>query len=1379
VAVGRGAIKVGSGYIEVEPRISRDAMRAMRADLLKQMGAIGTAAGREFSRAAGRGISNLSRVAATEAKRASRAIRQGAAGTDTALRRIERDLTREYGAQATQRFRTFRERELQRRQLVEGTSDATRAALRRTAQSEEAESRAAVRRTETAERERQRLIREREREAIRAERDQARANAQAQRQMREEIARTMRAAQQARRADLQNQLRASNDHAAALRQQLDGYASHIRRLEGDSTSSLGRIQSAWGRQSIHIERLGTTAVEAGNLITRNLVGPLGAVSAALTAIGVASADSLILGQLGLMGAGVSAQDSAAALERIRQYGVETPYSIEAMQSYLARYIRGIISHDPGYRSDDPAEREAAGQRASSRAVDIVQMIGDNAARSGNLDPRMVERAMYAIDMILDMDRVPTRNLRQFVNASGIPVQELALLLGYEDTESSAASAQMLDAMANAAETGGVQGQEFINALLEDWAGPDGARGFASRVGSSTIGGRLQQMREAAQVRLGEMFARQDPETGLYEYTGLGEAIMGRRVEGENGEVSYEGGLLNEATEIGTMALPHAQALLEEFFEVLGIFTDWVRSTAEFLEAHPGLRDAVLQAAKIAALAVPFLVGLGLLTKTFGKLNRLLASGLRPLSGLISGMRGAGRVARQVRAGVQSRRDGGSFREGYRTRRTELRGGDDRGPVRRGLDGLTGRNSQVDRIQAQMRDLERQIQEADERSEELRRTLQQVNDTNFRDLVNQLAGSSSTSVQGSANQAQTSVRQIATQGLDVLNRTRLSQVEGELEQVREKADAVARSVKEAGNQVKALNERRLGSLRSQQLDTTERRARALERAVKHADQAVRNLNGRSLSSVRNEFIQLSPKVSDARKKVADTSTAVSNLNRRSLSSVRGQFNNLHSSVTNVYNKVGMASGSGSLSGRITNLNGRKLTDIRREVDRLKNALDAADGKADSLDAAIGRVNSSTGRGGSGGNNDRRRYASGGVLPGYSPGVDSIPALLSPGEAILRPEVASRLGAATIDAWNAAAVRGRISRYAAGTSGAGRGGPNAALNALQAQRQMFDISTIVDLFGTTVGFGPAAVGIGGGTGRNVWGWGAGAGGSTAGRGAARKFYGIGEYVTSELPDVLRRTPSGLGQILGIIAGAIAPTAGEYFWQDVWKGEGNLAERGARWIGHVLSPDALWEMVQDGVSGIVDSAKAIWDLVSNAVTNPRGVFEEGLAQVREVFTGTVDMVRDTASGLSQIMSNPSEYASDVWTEFYAQAREAMPNTTGLFAFSEGGIVPGYRPGDDTVRALLSPGEAVLRPEAVRHLGYRTVLELNRAAQLGTLAAIPAMNGAVEGLVIAGPDTVRRSGIEAASRSPEIHVHEAKSEDTTQSVLRALQYAETLYGL
>jgi len=52
-----------------------------------------------------------------------------------------------------------------------------------------------------------------------------------------------------------------------------------------------------------------------------------------------------------------------------------------------------------------------------------------------------------------------------------------------------------------------------------------------------------------------------------------------------------------------------------------------------------------------------------------------------------------------------------------------------------------------------------------------------------------------------------------------------------------------------------------------------------------------------------------------------------------------------------------------------------------------------------------------------------FAGGGVLPGYAPGRDSILSLLSPGEAVLVPELVRAIGPATILAANAAAMAGR--------------------------------------------------------------------------------------------------------------------------------------------------------------------------------------------------------------------------------------------------------------------------------------------------------------------------------------------------------------------
>lgn len=67
----------------------------------------------------------------------------------------------------------------------------------------------------------------------------------------------------------------------------------------------------------------------------------------------------------------------------------------------------------------------------------------------------------------------------------------------------------------------------------------------------------------------------------------------------------------------------------------------------------------------------------------------------------------------------------------------------------------------------------------------------------------------------------------------------------------------------------------------------------------------------------------------------------------------------------------------------------------------------------------------------------------------------------------------------------------------------------------------------------------------------------------------------------------------------------------------------------------------------------------------------------------------------------------------------------TGGLMHFAKGGIVPGYAPGVDRVPALLSPGEAVLVPEAVRLLGTRAVAGLNRLASGGRHMSMLAKNG------------------------------------------------------
>jgi len=72
-----------------------------------------------------------------------------------------------------------------------------------------------------------------------------------------------------------------------------------------------------------------------------------------------------------------------------------------------------------------------------------------------------------------------------------------------------------------------------------------------------------------------------------------------------------------------------------------------------------------------------------------------------------------------------------------------------------------------------------------------------------------------------------------------------------------------------------------------------------------------------------------------------------------------------------------------------------------------------------------------------------------------------------------------------------------------------------------------------------------------------------------------------------------------------------------------------------------------------------------------------------------------------------------------------------TGL---ASGGVIPGYAPGHYSVPAMLSPGEGVLVPEAVRALGGAAAIDqLNRLYSRGrvggdtSVQGLPALPGAV----------------------------------------------------
>ncbi|MCX4685473.1 transglycosylase SLT domain-containing protein [Kitasatospora purpeofusca] len=1587
----RGPIKVGSGYIEIHTDLSRESLNRFKADLTRQMEKAGAEAGKALSTAATRGFEALPKAAATAAKKASAVVESEGKDSAETLARIERDLTRQFGTEAARRFTEARRLEQQKQTLAEETSAVTQRALRAAVAQETEAATARSRLTQQQERERVTSLRRQAEEAARAAReeqllrqrnleDEVRvdreieaARLRVERETQAAIRETALVRQAAHRDALRDQIAQNTAVRDGLRQQLAETRTIMSQVSSTHTSALTRMQGGWKKLTEGTEKFGTSITETGNLLVNKIVAPLSLAAGAATAIGVKSADAMISSQTGLSGMGIQLKDVNSLLEQMTSFGVETPYSINDMLKYGTRYARANAAHNYDFNSSDPEKKAKGSAEVAQRSVDMVRMIGDSAAYGGVLDPVMVSQGMYALEVIQDMGRTPLRNLKQLERAIGLPGQQIAHLVGFKDRaftpeemkarekmakDSGAildqpktyeASAQLYAFMADAKNTGGLTGEQLIQKLLEHWKNEPNLTGAAKRMGGATISGRLENMKENAQFRLGKLFYSEG-EDGSYNYTGLGSKIMGHKVTDEKGVTTYEGGLLNDVQDIGKSVFPTLKLMLEKFIGALSKLTEWVKKAADYLEEHPGLRDLLVKAAQLAAVLGPAAIVVGTLAKLLGKAGKLAgtAAGLvtAPVMAAGRGARGATRVARQARAGFASRGEGDGFLRGYRNRRIELTGGT-RGDERR--------------TRNEIRDLEAQIRSADAQTAELRRDLQAVNSTQLRAIIQELSGGGR-SVENAAESARTEVHQIQTQGVEPLNRASLSGLQAEIGDTEQRVERLAAALRDAQREVTQLDGKKLvafkvtvdsahgavSDLREKIEDTSRsmtqldgKKLVGLKVTVDSAHGAVgdlkdkvdntgtsvnqldaRNLNRvkaefnqlhnaadqvyekvgmgtgamsvagrvglldqRSLSALRSEFSLLHGSADTVYEKVGQGTGATSLagriglLNQRSLGSLKNEFDGVYNSADSVFSKVGQGTGAESLAGRIGLLNGRSLKDIKEQVEKLSTALSTAHGHAKNLDDSIDNITKKAPGGSSGGSptkpDNKKKYATGGILPGYAPGVDSIPAILSPGEAILRPEVTAALGPALIHGWNAAARKGQLSRYAGGGI-AGRIGFNEITDAIRLQN-LWPYATGA---ANVMTFARSSDDIGGdtragmlGVGTNTSRW--------IGSGVADRFKGMFDFVTDDSWKLLRRVPTVLGQVAGIAGGTLAPILGDYFWDDVWKGNGNIVDRGGKFLSDTFSVETLKRAGTNLVGGLWESVKSLVGGAKDLITDPVGSVKDAFSAVWDMASAETDQVVDMVKAIKQIYDAPGEYAGSVLMDVLSTAQEAMPNTEGLFDFdndakvSSGGIPKEAFAFTDMLGGKLDPtGDQVTRwrPTVQRVLGELGVsqdytdlilhrikvesggdpnavnnwdsnaLNPNIGASAGLMQTIPAtfaayagpyqylgrMNGLASiyaGLNYAmnrygagwpqalagnsgywsgtlsaspgmrlvgehGPELVDFRGGERVHDAPatrrmlqgktyEIHVHEAKSEDTTQAVLRAMQYAEVMSAM
>lgn len=118
------------------------------------------------------------------------------------------------------------------------------------------------------------------------------------------------------------------------------------------------------------------------------------------------------------------------------------------------------------------------------------------------------------------------------------------------------------------------------------------------------------------------------------------------------------------------------------------------------------------------------------------------------------------------------------------------------------------------------------------------------------------------------------------------------------------------------------------------------------------------------------------------------------------------------------------------------------------------------------------------------------------------------------------------------------------------------------------------------------------------------------------------------------------------------------------------------------------------------------------------------DAVRNVASTFSDVVGFIGTAWDGLKKVVGTPVKFVIDyvynagiVWlwnhvADLIGAGHLDPIDTSSIPHFAGGGILAGYAPGADVVPALLSPGEAVLVPEAVQMLGPATILGLNASA-------------------------------------------------------------------
>lgn len=177
---------------------------------------------------------------------------------------------------------------------------------------------------------------------------------------------------------------------------------------------------------------------------------------------------------------------------------------------------------------------------------------------------------------------------------------------------------------------------------------------------------------------------------------------------------------------------------------------------------------------------------------------------------------------------------------------------------------------------------------------------------------------------------------------------------------------------------------------------------------------------------------------------------------------------------------------------------------------------------------------------------------------------------------------------------------------------------------------------------------------------------------------------------------------------------------------------------WINqHVVTPfrevpkaiGLAWKSLYDDYirpvwDWIVAKCRDAWNWISANVFEP---FKNGIHAIGQAFETTKDWIGRSWDQIRDAAAKPVRWVVDtVYTNGIKAVWNKVAGAVGLDLklpdahFAEGGINPGYAPGQDTILAMTSPGEAWMVPEWVRAVGPDNVYKWNRLARQAGPAAV-----------------------------------------------------------